>query len=460
MNEIKRQLNKKMGDTTSLTSSVIQNIEQGKKKKRIPRKNKTSNAPIYMAITSFVAVLALFLLVGPFGKESNQENPIVETPAVNEPIEEEDSSYKNLLRSYFFKADGDVAYFHGIGNEYASFTETTTWINEDYIAISVNNGGNEILTIHRITDDSIEVLVEDSSEEGPALPTVEKLDKMPALYTLIEAPFDGQQSNGKTVQLNVPFKAPYGEVQALVIEEKFEESNAILKSYYAADLGFVGSTYETDYDSLVASYLNSINVAPTPDNAYNDLTIDIYNETTKQTDNYPIEMFEVIDPYLFKMDPESYAMTYRALHETAAAELGIFTYQCDEQENCSYILVAKKGPDFTIIRHFSGSYGNLSFSPNNSYVIIPNHITIVRNNTTVERDGLLLIDLNTMTSVHPANFPLYFGAPTYPIKSFKWLSNNSIEIETAGVTSYRHDDLFNWQTSANKPMFKIIVELP
>jgi predicted GH43/DUF377 family glycosyl hydrolase len=458
MNEIKRQLNKKLGDTTSRTNSVIQKIEQGKKRTRMP-KNKMSNAPIYMAITSFVAVLALFLLVGPFGKESNQADPVVETPPVNGPDEEEDSSYKDLLRSYFFKADGDVAYFHGIGNEYASYTETTTWISEDYIAILIVNGGIQTLTIYRITDDSIEVLVRDFQEEDAALPTVEALDEMPALYTLIEAPFDGQQSKGRTIQLNVPFKTPYSEVKALVIEEKFEESDAILTSYYAAGLGFVGSTYK-DYDSLVASYLNSINVAPTPDNAYNDLTIDIYNETTKQTDNYPIEMFEVIDPYLFKMDPESYAMTYRALHETAAAELGIFTYQCDEQENCSNILVAKKGPDFTIIRHFSGSYGNLSFSPNNSYVIIPNHITIERNNTTVERDGLLLIDLNTMTSVHPANSPLYFGAPTYPIVSFKWLSNNSIEIVTAGVTNYMHDDLYNWQTSANKSTFKVIVELP
>ena len=456
MNEIKRQLNKKMGDTTSRTNSVIQKIEQGKKRTQMPRKTKTSNAPIYMAITSFVAVLALFLLVGPFGKDFNQANPVVETPPVIEPGEEEDSSYKDLLRSYFFKADGDVAYFHGIGNEYASFTETTTWINEDYIAISVNNGGNELLTIHRITDDSIEVLVEDSSEEGPALPTVEELDKMPALYTLIEAPFDGQQSNGKTVQLNVPFKTPYGEVQALVIEENFEESNAISKHYYADKLGLVGKTYETDDNYLVASYLNSINVAPIPDN---DLTINIYNETTKQTDNYPIGMFEVIDPYLFKMDPESYAMTYRTLHETAAAELGIFAHQCDAQENCAYILVAKTGTDFTIIHHFSGSYGNLSFSPNSNYVIIPNHTIEKDVSTAVERDGLLLIDLRTMKYVLPNNFPEYFEGPLYPIQSFKWLNNNTIEIETADITGYMHVDLYKWQTSTTKPTKKVIVEL-
>ena len=150
MNEIKRQLNKKLGDTTSRTNSVIQKIEQGKKRTRMPIKNKTSNAPIYIAITSFVAVLALFLLVGPFGKESKQLNPVVETPPVNEPDDEEDSSYKDLLRSYFFKANGDVAYFHGIGNEFASFTETTTWISEDYIAVWNINDATGIFKIHRI----------------------------------------------------------------------------------------------------------------------------------------------------------------------------------------------------------------------------------------------------------------------------------------------------------------------
>lgn len=456
MNEIKRQLNKKLGDTTSYTNTVIQKIEQNKRGNRVSIALKTSNAPIYMAITTIVAVLAVFLLVGPFAKDSNLANP-VKTPPINDPSgDEQDSSYKNLLRSYFFKANGDVAYFQGIGNEYATFTETTTWISNDYIATVIDNGGGQTLTIHRLTDNSIEVVVEEMQEEGVALPTVEKLEKMPALYKLIEAPFDKEQSNGKTIKLNVPFKTPYGEVKALVIEEKFEENNSITKDYYAEKLGLVGTTYEVDDNISVASYLSSINVAPTPDN---DLTINVYNESTKQTDNYPIEKFVVIDPYLYKMNPTSYAMTYRALHKTNAAELGVFSYHCDDEESCSYILVTKAGKDFTILRHLSGSYGNLRLSPDKNYAIIPFHRIEKGESTVIERDVLALIDLRTMTFVIPNHYPEYFEEAVYPIQSFHFLNNTSIEIETADVTSSMHDDLYKWKISPKKPTKKVIVEL-
>ena len=59
MNELKRQLNEKMGDTNARTANVIQKIEAGKKVKRSPVKSKSSGA-VYIAIASFVTVLALF----------------------------------------------------------------------------------------------------------------------------------------------------------------------------------------------------------------------------------------------------------------------------------------------------------------------------------------------------------------------------------------------------------------
>ena len=65
MNELKRQLNEKMGDTSKRTASVIQKIEAGKKVKRQTKKLKLSG-PIYVGIVSFVTVLALFFLLGPW----------------------------------------------------------------------------------------------------------------------------------------------------------------------------------------------------------------------------------------------------------------------------------------------------------------------------------------------------------------------------------------------------------
>ena len=143
------------------------------------------------------------------------------------------------------------------------------------------------------------------------------------------------------------------------------------------------------------------------------------------------------------------------------AKLGIFSYHCDAQENCSYILVAKTGTDFTIIRHLSGSYGNISlFSPDSNYAIIPFHqMEKGDDSTVIERDALALIDLETMRYVIPNNALEYFEEPLYPIKSFKWLNSTSLEIETADITSYMHDDLYKWQTSATKPTKKVIVEL-
>ena len=120
MNEIKRQLDQKLGDTSERTASVIQKIEAGKKMKRTAKRSKSSG-PIYIAIASFVTVLALFFLLGPWSgnKEQNANDPSLTPPTVTEP-DDDPSSYKELLRSYF-KPTETQAYFIGYGNEYASF---------------------------------------------------------------------------------------------------------------------------------------------------------------------------------------------------------------------------------------------------------------------------------------------------------------------------------------------------
>ena len=451
MNELKRQLNEKMGDTSKHTASVIQKIEAGKKVKRQTKKLKLSG-PIYVAIVSFVTVLALFFLIGPWKddneQQSNDPSPTV-PPTVTKPDNSEEvPSQKELLRKYF-KKDGDIAYFKGIGNEYASFTETTTWINEDYVQILVDNGGSITQKIYRVTDVDIRLVLTRNAEDEIIKPTIAELNSMETIDILLEAPFD----NDGTMFTNVPFKTPYGDFNAILVESETEGVN--ISKYYAEDYGLVGEVYTFTDGSKIESYLSSINVEPPIDTTQ---TIEVYNATTKSTDEYLIKDLPFIDPYIFEANPDYYNMTYSMIEPVGNTEVGVLTYSCDERESCSHAFVAKQGEKLSIIAHAWGSYGNVGISPTKEFLIIPINSTEQDGDSFVERNQLLLINLNTFTQFIPDVGREYFEATTYPIVSYKW-ENDTLTITAGAIKGFSHADLAVWQKLSPRPTKDISVKI-
>ena len=457
MNELKRQLNEKMGDTSKRTANIMQKIEAGKKVKRQSKKSKLSG-PIYVAIVSFVTVLALFFLIGPWKgdneQQSNNPSPVV-PPSVTEPDNtEEVPSQKELLRKYF-KKDGDVAYFKGSGNEYASFTETTNWINEDYVQILVDNGGSITQNIYRITDVDIRLVLTRNAEDEIVKPTLAELNSMDTIDILLEAPFSEKNwsFDDRTMFTNVSFKTPYGDFNTILVESETEEIK--ISKYYAEGYGLVGEVYTFTDGSKVESYLSSINVEPSIDTTQ---TIEVYNATTKSTDEYLIKDLPFIDPFILEANPDYYNMTYSMLEPGGNTEVGVLTYNCDERESCSHAFVSKQGEKLSIIAHAWGSYGNVGISPTKEFLIIPINATEQDGDSFVERNQLLLINLNTFTQFIPDVGREYFEATTYPIVSYKW-ENDTLTITAGAVKSFSHADLAAWQKLSPRPTKDISVNI-
>ena len=444
MNEIKRQLNQKLGDTSERTASVIQKIEAGKKMKRTAKRSKSSG-PIYIAIASFVTVLALFFLIGPWNERIEQTTPNPEpNPSDIGDVNSGDqsiSAQKELLRS-FFKQDGDVAYFVGSGNEYATFKETTKWINPDYVEIVTDNGGSITQNIYRITPYAIEFIIGQNADDGVVTPSVEELLNLQSVMTVLSIPLENGKmfdDNTKTMQLNVPLKTPYGDFITTLVEYSGDGANVY--KYYAKGFGLVGQVYSFEDGTKIESYLASINEQPTADDS---LTIEIYHETLQSTEEYLIKDLPFIDPYVFKSNPDYYNMTYRTLVGMGAKELGVLTYACNDREQCSHVFVSKERGKLSIIAHAWSSYGNVQLSPAHEVAAIPINSTEQDGASIIERNQIVLIDLETFEQIIPETHVEYFESPMYPIVSFK-LTNTSVILTVGDVASYDHADIATWQ---------------
>ena len=156
MNEIKRQLNKKIGSTSKRAEQVMAKVNEQKRQKQPTKK---SNRLYYATFTTFLAVITFtFLVVNPWS--SNDSSQTTPTP----PVDEETKENIDLPLQNYFKKDGDVAYFLGMGNEYAGFTETTTWLFEDYVEILEDNTGATMQKIYHIKSDAIELVYQEMME--------------------------------------------------------------------------------------------------------------------------------------------------------------------------------------------------------------------------------------------------------------------------------------------------------
>ena len=139
MNELKRQLDVKIGDTKGRAQNVMSKIE---KNKRTQRPAKKSWIPYFTTVA--VVALASFLLFLLYPQ--NEPNETADDPTIESPIVEEDSK---ALANYFSKSE-ETMYYAGGGNEYAAFQLTTTWLSENYVQQIIDNGGGITQQIYRI----------------------------------------------------------------------------------------------------------------------------------------------------------------------------------------------------------------------------------------------------------------------------------------------------------------------
>lgn len=128
--------------------------------------------------------LALLLLLGACGNEEPEvqippgsdtnitaDDPESAEEAISEPASEEEAATVDPYD--YFMPDGSTASFLGEGNEYASFTLRTVYLEGEHVAVYEDNGGTVALRVYRLAEDAIELV----EEQVESTKTIQQLSK-------------------------------------------------------------------------------------------------------------------------------------------------------------------------------------------------------------------------------------------------------------------------------------------
>ncbi|MEF7495477.1 hypothetical protein [Lysinibacillus sphaericus] len=156
----------------------------------------------------------------------------------NEPVHPIVQDQMSLLT--FFPPDGSIAYFQGEGNEFASFTLQTTYLDPQHIAQVEDNGGVTLLKIYRITDSKIELIYREPVDSSPRLPSSTEVAAYPVLETVLQQPIQvGTSFQGWTIQ-SITAKVDTGtKVYSNVIQVTRTEDQFTTTNYFAQGVGLI-----------------------------------------------------------------------------------------------------------------------------------------------------------------------------------------------------------------------------
>lgn len=134
----------------------------------------------------------------------------------------------------FFKEDKSVATFIGEGNEYASFVETTEWLDRHTVLRVVDNGGATIYRLYTISDEAISLVYEDIS------PPEAGASSYPVMEEVMRLPIEVGTSFGDwtITEMNVTMETPL-KIFTGVVEVSNESADTISRRYYAPSFGLI-----------------------------------------------------------------------------------------------------------------------------------------------------------------------------------------------------------------------------
>lgn len=444
MNEIKRQLDKKMGDTKARSEKLMQSIENNKLQLR---DKKSSSKRYYATFTAFVALLVTLLYINPFETKA----PTTLTPTITEQPEQNQSK---LNLKNFFKQNGDVAYFVGMNNEYAGFKETTTWLNDEYVQLSIDNGAIEKRKIYRITEDAIYLVLEDMPElQGNKSITIDFLDSLTPLSTLLMADLKKMETIGGNevaypTELNIPLQKFENVIQ--VTNETKDSTN---KFYFAENFGLIGQISTFKEGAPIISFLTSINTEPSL-----ELSLPVLNQSTNEKEIVTFDKLIMIDPLvIYHPEFTENTATYTKIFESPEHELGFI--EIDLPKQFTSHLVVRTGNSVSTIAGGPTRVVDWRFSPDQKRVAIYNSNGHNWSNINdYHTDSLNFVRLDEMIGESPLNdkeLNLY----SQPIISYKWLDNFTLEYSTPDIGDSSSPELYvEWMESDNKPTKTIIAE--
>ncbi|WP_274308422.1 hypothetical protein [Solibacillus daqui] len=453
MNELKRQLDKKMGNTSQRVERIMNNINDNKRQKE---NKKAPQKLYYVTFAGFIALLvAITIITNPFSSNSPNTATPVPTDSNKPAIQiEEPEDYSEILKK-FFKQDGDVAHFLGTGNEFAGFTETTTWLSNNYVQILEDNGGAVSQKVYRITKETIELIYQDIAEPTAKVFTNTELTSLAAIQTVLQWPLvDGDSIDDISVQLPVEIKTPYKTFSNTIMLSEIVESGKN-DYYYAEGYGLVARIFKTSDGYQIASFLASINEPPatTSDEKISFLNVDTNKQETLLLQSLPF--IDKLHPYT---STDDFELTYDPLFSTDNGEFGVFTTYCNDY-NCQLAFVMRNADRITSGPIVYARMTGFKRSPNFEKVIIALQSPELYEDTFIERSMLKIINVQTMQVEVPTSQEIYFSEQSYPISYYDWVDDTTIQLEVADVNDAEASTIYNWQKN-NKPTITIEARLP
>lgn len=225
-------------------------------------------------------VLTIFALLFLIGCSDNTEKQTVDSPPPTEEVKEEpttndeqptpDEQVKDetttLDFKQFFKPDNTTATFLGEGNEFASYTEKTKWLSDQFVATVIDNGGAVTMRVYRVFKDRIDKVYDELVEGIPnevVYPELSQLENAQVIDTFLAGPIEVGTTFGKwkIIEIGTTLETPYKTFEnVFVIEETGD--GYVNRKYFVEGYGDVKteSIMNTDQDEefIVTSTLESI----------------------------------------------------------------------------------------------------------------------------------------------------------------------------------------------------------
>ena len=276
LNEIKKQLVDKIGDTTEQANRVQWQVNIKKSKK--PVKEKTQWV-YYGTIIAFIGLLAFTIYLIPPVIDKGVSQIPEERVGVSKNHETselylEKSEYYEEVKKYL-PPNGSKSVYLG-GYENSGSTIETYWLNDYYVHQIISNTAISREQVYRINGSKLELVYSEAIPDlgEPSEWTDEELNKLPSISIVLEAPIQegAEYEDGIVIETSTKVNTAYGSFSDVVVIEK-KEDDSLSRKYYAPGYGFVKYEFE---------YLNENS------GKYEPATNDDLSEFTVPTEEYMI----------------------------------------------------------------------------------------------------------------------------------------------------------------------------
>lgn len=213
----------------------------------------------------FVLSLAILLVGCTTNKVTEQQETLSKQAVTAEASKFEKTAEPKTAENLasFIPPDGSTAYYVGQGNEFASFSLQTTYIDDTHIAQIEDNGGVIMLKVYRLTDSAIVLIYKAAVDNTPSLPTAQEAASFPVIEPILQLPFEvGNSFAGWTIQSTTATVDTGTKIYHDVIQLTRTKDTMTTQKYFAKDVGLIRieDTMQTDNEEpfVVTSTLRTI----------------------------------------------------------------------------------------------------------------------------------------------------------------------------------------------------------